>query len=59
MQSLNPRNAGALPLHMNRYIKVPIPFIKRTKAGSITVLPAAWLNKNGTKTEAPNIANRC
>ena len=40
------------PLVMNRYSSVPIPFINRHVVG-------LTLNKNGTSTVEPNIANKC
>ena len=36
-----------------------MPFINSTSDGSTTTIPAFWLNRIGTRTEAPNIANRC
>ena len=49
---LEPRYDGIRPLVMNRYSSVPIPFINRQVVG-------LTLNKNGTSTVEPNIANRC
>ena len=49
---LEPRYAGILPLHKNRYKSVPIPLNSRTVAG-------LTLNKIGTSTVEPNMAKRC
>ena len=40
------------PFVMNRYSSVPIPFINRQVVG-------LTLNKNGTSTVEPNMANKC
>ena len=49
---LEPRYAGILPLQIKRYSNVPMPLNSRTVAGLM------W-NRTGTRTVAPNIANRC
>lgn len=51
MQNWN-RYAGALPFVIRINKSVPTPFIRRTMAGLIP-------NINGTRTEAPNMANMC
>ena len=49
---LEPKYEGILPLQMNKYKMVPIPFINKAVAGSA-------FNKYGTNTVEPNMANKC
>ena len=47
-----PRYAGAFPFVTTIKTSVPTPFIRSTIAGLIP-------NRNGTSTDAPNMANIC
>ena len=49
---LEPRNAGIFAFVTTMYSSVPTPFMKSTVAGLI-------LNRIGTRTDAPNMANKC